>query len=90
MNPWKLGLGLFVCLKLLVLYGYQGSSQGILACRASMRAPPAGMHETKKNFKFFLMFMFYACISLQNMQKCIAMHFCFPFIEAKCLFLTLH
>jgi hypothetical protein len=26
----------------------QGSSQGILACRAGTRAPPAGMHKTKK------------------------------------------
>jgi hypothetical protein len=25
-----------------------GSSQGILACRAGTRAPPAGTHETKK------------------------------------------
>jgi hypothetical protein len=24
----------------------QGSSQGIFACRAGTRAPPAGMHET--------------------------------------------
>jgi hypothetical protein len=30
--------------------------------------------------------MFYACIALQNMQKCIAIHFCFPFIEGKCRF----
>jgi hypothetical protein len=42
----------------------QGSRQGILAYRA-------GMHETKKN----IFFMFYACISLQNMQKCTAIHF---------------
>jgi hypothetical protein len=27
----------------------QGSSQGILECRAGMRVPPAGTHETKKN-----------------------------------------
>jgi hypothetical protein len=69
----------------------QGSSQGIFACWA-------GTHETnkinkylKKNFFFNSFFMFCACISLQNMQKCIrAIHFCFPFIEGKCLFLTLH
>jgi hypothetical protein len=70
----------------------QSSSKGILACRAGTRAPLAGMHETikkKKNF-FYSFFMIYACISLQNMQKCIAIDFCFPFIEGKCLFLTLH
>jgi hypothetical protein len=27
----------------------QGSSQGILACRAGTRAPPAGTHEIKKS-----------------------------------------
>jgi hypothetical protein len=32
--------------------------------------------------------MFYACISLQNMQKCIAIHFCFPFIEGNACFDT--
>jgi hypothetical protein len=26
----------------------QGSSQGILLCQLGKRAPPAGMHETKK------------------------------------------
>jgi hypothetical protein len=60
---------------------------------AGMRAPPASTHETIKKSKKILkiLFMFYACISLQNMQKiCIAIHFCFPFIEGKCLFLTLH
>jgi hypothetical protein len=41
----------------------QGSSQGILACRA-------GTHETIKKIKkiVFIFFMFYACISLQNMH----------------------
>jgi hypothetical protein len=52
----------------------QGSSQGILACRAGTRAPPASMHETKKNKKL-------KKISLQNMKKCIAIHFCFPVFD---------
>jgi hypothetical protein len=55
----------------------RGSSQAIFACRAG-----TGTHETLKTF---FLFMFYACISLQNMQTCIAIHFCFPFIEGKCL-----
>jgi hypothetical protein len=35
----------------------QGSNQGILACRAGTRAPPAGTHETKNQKNL----MFYAC-----------------------------
>jgi hypothetical protein len=31
----------------------QGSSQGILACRAGTRALPAGTHETKKKKIYF-------------------------------------
>jgi hypothetical protein len=31
-----------------------GSSQGILACRASTHAPPASTHKTKKKKKFFI------------------------------------
>jgi hypothetical protein len=44
----------------------QGSSQGILACAACRHA-----WKKKKKKKCFLIvfFMFYACISLQNMQK---------------------
>jgi hypothetical protein len=47
---------------------FQGSSQGILACRAGTRVPPAGTHENKKIFIifYFIFIMFYACISLQN------------------------
>jgi hypothetical protein len=86
-----------ILLKMLQTNG-QGSSQGILACRAGTRAPPAGTrappagtHETEKKRKnvvvfFNSFFMFYACISLQNMQKCIAIHFCFPFIEENACF----
>jgi hypothetical protein len=64
----------------LYLKPLHGFGQGILAYRAG----------TKKKLKKRSFFMFYACVSLQNMQKCIAIHFCFPFIEGKCLFLTLH
>jgi hypothetical protein len=53
---------------------------------ARMRRLPARMKLKKR---FFCMF-YVICISLQNMQKCIATHFCFPFIEGKCLLLTLH
>jgi hypothetical protein len=34
------------------VYLVQVSSQGILACRAGTRAPPAGTHETKKKKNF--------------------------------------
>jgi hypothetical protein len=33
------------------MYRLQGSSQGILACRAGTRAPPACTHETKEIIK---------------------------------------
>jgi hypothetical protein len=36
----------------------QGSSQGILACRAGTRAPPAGTHETKKKKIFHVLYMY--------------------------------
>jgi hypothetical protein len=45
-----------------------------------------GTQEKINKFIFYflnILFMFYACISLQNMQKCMAIHFCFPFIEGK-------
>jgi hypothetical protein len=67
----------------------QGSSQDILVCRAGTRAPPAGTHETKKKIYFlFLKFFHVLCMYLSS--KHAEMHFCFPFIEGKCLFLTLH
>jgi hypothetical protein len=47
----------------------QDSSQGILAYRAGTPAPPACMK--LKKLKNLLFFMFYACFSLQDMQKCI-------------------
>jgi hypothetical protein len=51
---------------------------------------PARMRRLPARMNLNSCFMFYACTSLQNMQKCMAIHFCFPFIEGKCLFLTLH
>jgi hypothetical protein len=73
----------------------QDSSQGILAYWASTRAPPRGAMKNILKFLFFFLKIFFSCfmhvsLSLQNMQKCIAIHFCFPFIEGKCLFFTLH
>jgi hypothetical protein len=48
--------------------GLQDSSQGILACRAGTRAPPAGTHETKKN-KFFHVLCMYLSSKHAEMHR---------------------
>jgi hypothetical protein len=45
----------------------QGSSQGILACRAGTRVPPAGTHETNKKKKKILNSFFHVlCMYLSS------------------------
>jgi hypothetical protein len=59
-----------------------GSRQGNLAYRAGTHRGRR-RHAWKKKMKKKSFFKFYAYIFLQNIQKFIAIHFCFPFIDMK-------